>query len=466
MLATLEVCCESGDLPIVVLAEADEIAWLADLVCGRPNAVLLAKPVEPGQLRAAVEAGLRYRATRRRELELLRQLSEANASLREADRRKDEFLATLAHELRNPLAPVRSAVQVIKIKGPSDPDLDWSRDVIERQVARMARLLDDLLDVSRITRGTLELRRQRVELSAVVDDAVETSRPIIERGGHELRISLPAGPVHLDADPVRLAQIFGNLLNNAAKYTDVGGRIDLRAERAGDDVVVSVKDTGIGIAADVLPRLFDMFSQAEPALERSQGGLGIGLSLVKGLVELHGGTIVARSEGPGRGSEFIVRLAAAAVARGDEASEPAADPSPRLAGRRILVADDNGDAAESLALLLRLLGNEVRTAGDGEQAVELEADFGPDVVLLDIGMPRLNGYEAARRIREQSGDREMLLIALTGWGQEEDKRLTREAGFDHHLVKPAEPAELQRLLAAWDRRTPGAAWEPRESSTA
>ena len=260
---------------------------------------------------------------------------------------------------------------------------------------------------------------------------------------------------------MRLAQVFANLLNNAAKYTDPGGRIRLSAERTGDEAVISVTDTGIGIAADVLPRMFEMFSQATPAVGRSQGGLGIGLSLVKRLVEMHGGTIEARSDGPGKGSEFIVRLAVADAVAGKaiDPSNPAEGRAPRPAGCRVLVADDNWDAAESLALVLRFQGNEVRTASDGQQAVETAAAFRPHVVLLDIGMPRLNGYEAARRIREQPWGREMLLVALTGWGQGEDRRLTEEAGFDHHLVKPAEPAELKRLLTVCAQSSPRTARE-------
>jgi PAS domain S-box-containing protein len=371
---------------------------------------------------------------------------EMEAALKEADRRKDAFLATLAHELRNPLAPIRHAVEVLKAKGTPDPDLSWCREVIERQVGQMARLLDDLLDVSRITRNKLELRKERVALATVLDSAVETSRPVIDGGGHELTVSLPSEPVYLDADPVRLAQVFANLLNNAAKYTDRGGRIRLAAERVGQEVVVSVRDDGIGIAADVLPRLFEMFSQVAPALERSQGGLGIGLSLVKGLVEMHDGTVEARSTGPGRGSEFVVRLP---VAAGPVIPElPPADIewlSP--AGRRIVVADDSRDAADSLAMMLRLMGHEVRTVGDGQEAVEVVQGYRPDVAILDIGMPRLNGYEAARRIREQPWGRDVLLVALTGWGQDADRRQAERAGFDSHFTKPVEAALLQELLA-------------------
>jgi PAS domain S-box-containing protein len=345
--------------------------------------------------------------------------AEANAGLveqlRQADKRKDEFLATLAHELRNPLAPVRNAVEVMKRRPDAAPDVRWAGDLIDRQVRVMARLLDDLLDVSRITRGKLDLRRERVDLAAVVAAAVETSRPLIDAGGHELTVALPADPIALHADPVRLAQVFANLLNNAAKYTEPGGHIRLSAERAGGEVVVAVTDDGIGLSADMLPRLFHIFSQAESALGRAQGGLGIGLSLVRGLVELHGGTIEARSDGPRRGSTFVVRLPAAPGRAAPEPAPPAAAAGPRW---RVLVADDLRDAADSLALVLQLMGHEVRTAYDGEQAVAAAAAFRPDVALLDLGMPKVNGYDACRRIREQPWGRHMRLVAVTGWGQD------------------------------------------------
>jgi PAS domain S-box-containing protein len=370
-------------------------------------------------------------------------------ALRDADRKKDEFLATLAHELRNPLAPIRNAVQILIAKGPPILELQWARGVIDRQVQLMARLLEDLLDVSRISRNQMELRTERVDLAAMVEAAVETSRPVIEAGGHELSVILPPEPIQLEADPVRLAQVFANILNNAAKYTEEGGRIRLSAERQGSDVIVSVKDSGIGIAAEMLPRIFEIFSQAKPALVRSQGGLGIGLSLVKGLVELHGGSIVARSGGPGQGSEFAVRLPVAAETPGQELARPGKDdgqlPVPK---RRVLIVDDNRDSADSLAMLLRLMGHEVGTAYDGEQAVEAAEDLRPDVGLLDIGMPRLNGYDACRRIREQPWGQGVFLIALTGWGQEEDRRRTEEAGFNHHIVKPVDPVALMKLLAS------------------
>lgn len=389
---------------------------------------------------------------------------QAEASLKEADRRKDEFLATMAHELRNPLAPVRSAVQILKVKGPPDPDLVWARDVIDRQVKQMARLLDDLLDVSRITRSRLELRRQRISLSAIVDSAIETSRPHIETGQHQLEVQLPQKPVYLNADPVRLAQVFSNLLNNAAKYTEKRGRIQLLArlqdaqdvsndagstgtsEKGCPDVTISVTDTGIGIAPESMPRIFDMFSQATPAMSRAQGGLGIGLSLVKGLVEMHAGSVRARSEGLGKGSEFIVQLPTACAPA--ETNGPVAEPPRDSPGSlRILVADDNRDGAASLAMMLTLMGHQVRVAHDGQEAVEAAEAFRPTLALLDIGMPRMNGHEAARRIREQAWGKSILLIALTGWGQEEDRRRSREAGFDHHIVKPVDPGTLERMIA-------------------
>ena len=371
-------------------------------------------------------------------------LREAQEALQESDRRKDEFLATLAHELRNPLNPIRNAVEVLRRRGPDIPELRWGRDVIDRQVDHLTRLIDDLLDVSRITRNKLELRKQRVDLAEILNGAVESSRPLLDRQGQELAVSLPAEPVSLEADLVRLTQAFMNLLDNAAKYTPAGGRIALTAERAGGDVVVSVKDTGIGIPPEKLDHLFDMFYQVDRSLERSHGGLGIGLTLVKRLVEMHGGTIEARSPGADRGSEFVVRLP---VLAGEPARAEEREPEEaRPASRRILVVDDNRDSAESLALLLQVTGNDVRTAFDGLEAVEEAERFRPDVVLLDIGMPRLNGYEAARRIRDEPWGKEMLLIAQTGWGQEEDRRRSQEAGFDAHLTKPVDHLKLLKLL--------------------
>jgi PAS domain S-box-containing protein len=366
-------------------------------------------------------------------------------ALKEADRRKDEFLATLAHELRNPLAPIRNAVAILKAKNPIDPELNWSRDVIERQVQQMARLLDDLLDVSRITRNKLQLRRQHIELSAAIQSAVETSRPLIDAGSHRLSIVLPAEPIHLHADLIRLAQVFSNLLNNAAKYTDRGGEIALAVERRAGEVQVSVRDSGMGVAADMLPRIFEPFTQAIPALERSQGGLGIGLSLVRGLIGMHGGSVEARSSGIGQGSEFIVRLPIA-PADTRELESDAAEESSAREPHRIVVADDSRDAADSLARILEIMGHDAHAAYDGRQALELGERLRPDVMVLDIGMPNLNGYETARRVRSQPWGQGLLLIALTGWGQDDDKRRAAAAGFDRHLTKPVDPAVLNDLL--------------------
>jgi PAS domain S-box-containing protein len=369
--------------------------------------------------------------------------------LRDADRRKDEFLATLAHELRNPLSPLCSAVEILRRSGPDAAVAEKALSMMGRQLDQMVRLIDDLLDMSRISRGKVQLRKERVELGAVVRSALEVFQPLLKARAHRLTVALPPDAVHLDADATRLAQVIANLLNNAAKYTEKGGHVWLTAERRGDEAVVAVRDTGIGIAAEHLPHLFEMFSQIAPALERSQGGLGIGLSLVRGLVELHGGRVEARSDGDGRGSEFIVRLPVVDVPVPHESPQPAEEY--KEAGgrqRRILAVDDNRDAANSLALMLRMMGHEPRTAYDGEEAVQAAELFRPEIVLLDIGLPKLNGYEAARQIRQQPWGNGMALIALTGWGQEADKERCFEAGFDRHLTKPVDTAALEKLLAS------------------
>ena len=365
--------------------------------------------------------------------------------LREADRAKDEFLATLSHELRNPLAPLRNALELLRQPG-APADAAGLHALMERQVGQLMRLVDDLMELSRVTRGSFALRRERVELQAVVRAALETSAPLIGAAGHALEVSLPEAPAVLDGDPVRLTQIFANLLNNAAKYTAPGGRISVCARPDGDGVLVEVSDTGQGIAATDLPRLFDPFTQGERAARRSQGGLGIGLSLVRRLAEMHGGSVGAESAGPGRGSRFSVRLPLAAPAP-RPAAPPVPAPAPRLAAERVLVVDDNRDAAESLAAILRTLGADAAVAHDGPAALDAFASYRPDAVILDIGMPAMSGYDVARAIRAHPLGRRTPIIALTGWGQEEDRRRAQEAGFDHHLIKPADIDALRRLLS-------------------
>ena len=369
--------------------------------------------------------------------------------LRDADRRKDEFLAILAHELRNPLAPIRQVAALFTKPTLTDDQRQWCMEVIERQVRHMSVLLEDLLDVSRITRGTLELRRQPTELSVLVESAVETARPLIESKRHKLTVGLPPVPVHLNVDPVRTSQVIANLLNNAAKYTDAGGVIRLTALARANDFVLTVTDNGIGIPKPDLETIFHMFSQAQSARERAEGGLGIGLALTKGLVELHGGTITAESAGLGAGSSFRVEIPGARAAMNSHDAAGGAASQPVLC-RRILVADDNVDAAESLALLLRSDSHEVKVVHDGQQALDEFAAFNPDVVLLDLGMPQLSGYEVAKRLR--AADSAVLLIAITGWGQGGDRAKSAQAGFDHHLTKPIGYRELAQLLMPDTRR--------------
>jgi PAS domain S-box-containing protein len=367
--------------------------------------------------------------------------------LRRADRRKDEFLATLAHELRNPLAPVCNALEIIQ-RTDSDPLREEAFHIIERQVQKMVHLIDDLLDMSRITSGRLTLRRERVELATVLRDAVEVSRPLIDASEHALDVSSPPEPLYVYADPTRLAQVFANLLNNAAKFTPTGGTISLVADHEPDGIVVTVRDTGVGISRELLPRIFEMFTQGKSLPERTPDGLGIGLTIARLLVEMHGGRIEARSKGPESGSEFVVHLP---VYMAETADRPAPRiKPPKLVAhappRRILVVEDNEDAAASLVTLLRLTSHDVRAASDGFEALAAAAVDHPEVVLLDIGLPKLSGYDVARRIREESWGKDILLVAMTGWGQLDDKRRSREAGFDLHLTKPVDPVVLDELL--------------------
>ena len=377
-------------------------------------------------------------------------LHASEAQLRDTDRRKDEFLATLAHELRNPLAPVRSAAQVLRLKATATPELRAASEIIDRQVRAMSHLIDDLMDVSRINQGKIQLRVQRVKLVDVLQDAIETSRPLIEKSGHVLVLKLPDEAVFVDADPTRLAQVFLNLLNNAAKYMDPGGRVELSASHEYPDIVVAVKDTGIGIAAERLESVFEMFSQVDTALSRSQGGLGIGLTLTQRLIEMHGGSVEARSKGLGHGSAFMVRLPVASSKPSESVTELVEETSvvlPSTGALRILVADDNQDAAAALAMLLEMMGHTVWQAHDGEAVLEGTSYFDPQLVSLDIGMPKLNGYDACRHIRIAPGGVDRTVVAITGWGQSNDLLASKEAGFDYHLVKPVDPHLLLDLIS-------------------
>jgi len=431
----------------------DELAARARAYASRPPFVITQAM---GRLRSS--ARLVGEIVQRRRLE--HELNQRLTQLAEADRRKDEFLATLAHELRNPLAPIRNALQILKRIDSDSRRVVATRDIIDRQVTHMVRLIDDLLDVSRISRNRLELRCERIELAAAVRQAVEASRPVIEAAHHRLRVELPAEPVWLEADLVRLSQVFLNLLNNGAKYMDPGGQLSLIARRDGDRVAVHVRDAGVGIPPGSLPHIFDAFFQGPESAGRAPGGLGIGLMLARRVVEMHGGSIRAQSEGEGRGTEIIVQLPVAeGPADADEPRTPAAltpvradvVPLPGVAvpmggRRRVLVVDDNRDSADSLATILQLAGSDTRIAHDGESALECARQMRPDIIVCDIGMPKLSGYDVARAIRGEEWGREVLLIALTGWGQEVDRLRSEEAGFDHHLVKPVDPAMLLALI--------------------
>jgi CheY-like chemotaxis protein/nitrogen-specific signal transduction histidine kinase len=397
---------------------------------------------------SAVQTAIRGRDRQYHIRDQIESIRRAEEALQEASRRKDEFLATLAHELRNPLGPIRNSLHLLRLSDDLNPSLEPVREIMERQVNHMVRLIDDLLDVSRISRGKIELRKETVELATVIDTAVETARTAIDAAGHQLAISLPADPIMLDADPVRLAQIIGNLLNNAVKYTEPGGQIWLTARNQGDEAVISVRDTGVGIPADMLSRVFEMFSQVDHTLTRAQGGLGIGLTLTKSLVELHGGRIEAHSAGLGRGSEFIVSLPLMPHSRRRPVSSPTRSSQTSFPSRRILLVDDTPAATHVLGKLLEKMGQRVQTANDGLTALERVRREQPDLVISDIAMPDMDGYELARRLRQEPGLECLPLVALTGYGQDSDKQQAREAGFSHHLVKPVSLEALQYLLAS------------------
>ena len=421
-------------------------------------------PVVPEILRAKVSvfADL-YRKTRalerlnaeleERVAERTSALAATTAALQEADRRKDEFLAMLAHELRNPLAPIRTAVQLLRLKELGSQQRSRAQDVIERQVEHLVTLIDDLLDVSRITRGMITLQREPVLVGAIVARAVETARPPIDAQRHELTLDLPDELIAVNGDKTRLIQVLANILHNASKFMEPGGRIHLKVAREGSQVAISVSDTGIGIPQELVPKIFDLFTQVHSKTDRGQGGLGIGLALVRRLTELHGGTVTARSGGPGAGTEFTIRLPALASEKVARSQANPAEAMPVLEPRRILVADDNYDAAESLALQLQLAGHEVRSVHDGVEALAAAENFQPHVVVLDLGMPRMDGYETARTMRLRSWGKDATLIALTGWGQPQDRQRTADAGFDAHLVKPVSESLLFQTLASAGRKT-------------
>jgi len=441
-----------SDLPVILItgqgADSPAVSLALESL---GNVTLVERPTRVTSLVSAVHSALRARERQYQARDHLMEREKTAEALRQADRRKDEFLATLAHELRNPLAPIRNALQILRMTASDDPTAERVCEMMERQVNHMVRLVDDLMEVSRITRGLIELREEETDVATVILSAVETSKPLVEAGEHQLAVSLSPEPIPLRGDSMRLAQVFANLLNNAAKYTDHGGQIWLTAKRVGPTAVVTVRDNGIGLPEDMLPTVFDMFMQADRSANRSQGGLGIGLTLVKSLVELHGGTISVHSDGPGQGSEFTVRLPVATETKTKSRQPASAADASRAPSRRVLVVDDNKDAAVSLAMLLKFLGTDVDTANDGQAALAVMETNRPDVVLLDIGMPGMDGFEVARRIRERHDWDGVVLIALTGWGQTEDRNRTRAAGFDHHLVKPADITTLQSLLGSTDQ---------------
>jgi PAS domain S-box-containing protein len=372
----------------------------------------------------------------------------AENALRNSARAKDEFLATLAHELRNPLAPLRNAIEILQMQGQQTPESQWALDIMGRQMKQMTRLIDDLLDIARITGNKLELKKEVIPLADVLRVAIETSKPLIESSGHEFSVTMPEGSVFLKGDLVRIAQAISNLLNNAAKYTESGGHIWLTAECRGREVVITVRDSGIGISPEMLPHVFDMFRQAENS-SGTKGGLGIGLTLAKRLIKMHHGSIHVESKGHGKGSSFAVHLPIVVDETAEQAKKKQAEPA---ASMRILIVDDNEDAVSTLNMMLHLAGHQTRTARDGIEAVDVANTYRPNVVLLDIGMPRMNGYEAAETIRKQSWGQNMALIAMTGWGQESDRQKSKEAGFDEHLVKPVDPQMLLRLLKRVEER--------------
>jgi signal transduction histidine kinase/ActR/RegA family two-component response regulator len=463
-----------SELPVIMLMTAGERpAHRFDGIAAAAGGItLLERPIGSATLLRSIEVALLSRQRQYQVRELLEaqrvretalrdseeRLRVAVAALRDADQRKDAFLATLSHELRNPLAPIRTAAEILASPRLTPVQLRWTQSVIQRQAAHMSSLLDDLLELTRITQGKLQLRKQACSIQSIVEAAVETARPLLEKKRHELQIHMPGDIPRLIADPVRLAQAISNLLTNAAKYTDAGGLIEVSVQ-LDERLTIVVEDNGIGIPTEQLEGLFTMFSQVPSAIGRSEGGLGVGLALVRGLSELHGGSVEAQSEGPGKGSRFVISLPFEPCAQGDERAQEQSTviPTGKL---RVLIADDNRDAADSLSMLLSLDGHEVRTVYGGHAAISAIDSFRPDVALLDIGMPQVDGYAAAKVIRQQHAGRDIYLIAITGWGQQEDKLRALEAGFTTHVTKPVDPDHLRELLRKLARPAPPAGHVP------
>ena len=444
-----------SELPVVALTRGGEVRrsdLLRTLGLARGGITILERPLRAFVLASAVQVALRARSRQYQVRDLLQQRDAAQRALLDADRRKDEFLATLAHELRNPLAPMRNAVQIMRLAGADAVRLEPAVGMMERQLKQLVRLVDDLLDIARISRGALHLQRERTDLNRVVAGAMEISRPLIDAKGHSVLVRQPDEPVPVDADPTRLTQIASNLLNNAARYTPAGGTIRVSVERERSEAVLTIEDNGVGIPAESLGRVFDMFTRGDTTAPMSDGGLGVGLALVRALTELHGGRVEAASDGEGRGASFTVHLP---VLSGSPAADERSERRPReISSRRVLIADDNVDAGSSLSVLLELQGHQARIARDGDQAVRIAEEFRPDLILMDLGMPNVDGFEATRRIRRFDWGRTMRIVALTGWGQEGDREHSRAAGCDGHLVKPVEPADLTQLLSELGSRQP------------
>lgn len=450
-----------SDLPVLVLTRSGaDSQQVSDAIAQLGNVTLLERPLRLAALVSTVRTALRARERQYQIRTHLHELESARDEQARSAQRKDEFLAMLGHELRNPLAPIRNALHLLSIDSPASAAEGHLRSMMQRQVDHMVRLVDDLIDVSRLSHGTIELRLERVELGVALRNAIDLGRPLVEAGEHDLVVDLADEPLFIDADPVRIGQVFGNLINNAAKYATPRGEITLSARRDGDEAVVSVRDRGIGIEPEMLPHVFDLFTQGRREAHRAQEGLGIGLTLVRRLVGMHGGSVTAASDGVGKGSEFLVRLPLAAVPEAILPASPALTSAAATPGLRVLVVDDNVDAAQSLGMVLELLGVEHQVVFSGQAAIDVADWFHPDAVLLDIGMPGMDGYEVARQLRLDPEHGRATLVAVTGWSQVRDQQRTHAAGFDHHFSKPVDIGALQGLLSTLAPHGEHAAPEP------